>query len=49
MFFGGMIIIAANAGVHGRLSVMLLQPAMIGGQITAVNIIKTLILPSIIA
>ena len=49
MFFAGMIIIAANAGGAwspiGDVTTTLLW---IGGQISAVNIIKTLLLPSII-
>lgn len=49
LFFAGMIIIAANAGGAwtpiGDVTTTMLW---IGGQITALNIIKTLILPSIV-
>jgi Na+/H+ antiporter NhaD/arsenite permease-like protein len=49
MFFGGMIIIAANAGgAWSPIGDVTTTMLWIGGQITAVNIIKTLILPSII-
>jgi Na+/H+ antiporter NhaD/arsenite permease-like protein len=49
MFFGGMIIIAANAGgAWSPIGDVTTTMLWIGGQITAVNIIKTLILPSIV-
>ena len=49
LFFGGMIVIAANAGgAWSPIGDVTTTMLWIGGQITAVNIIKTLILPSIV-
>lgn len=49
LFFGGMIVIAANAGgAWSPIGDVTTTMLWIGGQITAVNIIKTLILPSMI-
>ncbi len=49
LFFGGMIVIAANAGgAWSPIGDVTTTMLWIGGQITAVNIIKTLLLPSIV-
>jgi Na+/H+ antiporter NhaD/arsenite permease-like protein len=49
LFFAGMIVIAANAGgAWSPIGDVTTTMLWIGGQITAVNIIKTLILPSVI-
>ena len=49
MFFSGMIIIAANAGgAWSPIGDVTTTMLWIGGQISAVNIIKTLLLPSIV-
>ncbi|WP_276373260.1 sodium:proton antiporter NhaD [Chryseolinea sp. H1M3-3] len=49
LFFAGMIVIAANAGgAWSPIGDVTTTMLWIGGQITAVNIIKTLILPSIV-
>lgn len=49
MFYAGMVIIAANAGgAWSPIGDVTTTMLWIGGQITAVNIIKTLILPSIV-
>src|SRR5688572_2976482 len=49
MFFAGMIVIAANAGgAWSPIGDVTTTMLWIGGQITAVNIIKTLLLPSIV-
>jgi Na+/H+ antiporter NhaD/arsenite permease-like protein len=49
MFFSGMIIIAANAGgAWSPIGDVTTTMLWIGGQITSVNIIKTLLLPSIV-
>jgi Na+/H+ antiporter NhaD/arsenite permease-like protein len=49
LFFGGMIVIAANAGgAWSPIGDVTTTMLWIGGQITALNIIKTLILPSMI-
>jgi Na+/H+ antiporter NhaD/arsenite permease-like protein len=49
LFFGGMIVIAANAGgAWSPIGDVTTTMLWIGGQISAVNIIKTLILPSIV-
>lgn len=50
MFFGGMIIIAANAGgAWSPIGDVTTTMLWIGGNITSANIIKTLILPSIVS
>ena len=49
MFFAGMIVIAANAGgAWSPIGDVTTTMLWIGGQISAVNIIKTLLLPSIV-
>jgi Na+/H+ antiporter NhaD/arsenite permease-like protein len=49
LFFGGMIVIAANAGgAWSPIGDVTTTMLWIGGQISAVNIIKTLILPSMV-
>ncbi|MBS1741734.1 MAG: sodium:proton antiporter NhaD [Bacteroidetes bacterium] len=49
LWFAGMIVIAANAGgAWSPLGDVTTTMLWIGGQITAINIIKTLILPSIV-
>jgi Na+/H+ antiporter NhaD/arsenite permease-like protein len=49
LFFAGMIVIAANAGgAWSPIGDVTTTMLWIGGQISAVNIIKTLILPSIV-
>lgn len=49
LFFAGMIVIAANAGgAWSPIGDVTTTMLWIGGQISAVNIIKTLILPSVI-
>jgi Na+/H+ antiporter NhaD/arsenite permease-like protein len=49
LFFAGMVVIAANAGgAWSPIGDVTTTMLWIGGQITAVNIIKTLILPSIV-
>lgn len=49
LFFAGMIVIAANAGgAWSPIGDVTTTMLWIGGQITAINIIKTLILPSIV-
>ena len=49
LFFGGMIVIAANAGgAWSPIGDVTTTMLWIGGQISAMNIIKTLFLPSII-
>lgn len=49
MFFAGMVVIAANAGgAWSPIGDVTTTMLWIGGQITAANIIKTLILPSIV-
>ncbi len=49
LFFGGMIVIAANAGgAWSPIGDVTTTMLWIGGQITSANIIKTLILPSIV-
>ena len=49
LFFGGMIVIAANAGgAWSPIGDVTTTMLWIGGQISAVNIIKTLLLPSIV-
>ncbi len=49
LFFGGMIVIAANAGgAWSPIGDVTTTMLWIGGQITAVNIIKTLIIPSVV-
>src|SRR5918995_3217958 len=49
LFFAGMIVIAANAGgAWSPIGDVTTTMLWIGGQISAVNIIKTLLLPSII-
>ncbi|HEX6225524.1 MAG TPA: sodium:proton antiporter NhaD [Chryseolinea sp.] len=49
LFFAGMIVIAANAGgAWSPIGDVTTTMLWIGGQITAVNIIKTLLLPSIV-
>ena len=49
LFFVGMIVIAANAGgAWSPIGDVTTTMLWIGGQISAVNIIKTLILPSIV-
>ena len=49
MFFVGMIVIAANAGgAWSPIGDVTTTMLWIGGQISAVNIIKTLLLPSIV-
>jgi Na+/H+ antiporter NhaD/arsenite permease-like protein len=49
LFFGGMIVIAANAGgAWSPIGDVTTTMLWIGGQISAVNIIKTLLLPSMI-
>ena len=49
MFFAGMVIVAANAGgAWSPIGDVTTTMLWIGGQVTAANIIKTLILPSII-
>ena len=50
LWFAGMIIIAANAGgAWSPLGDVTTTMLWIGGQITAINIMKTLILPSLVA
>jgi Na+/H+ antiporter NhaD/arsenite permease-like protein len=49
LFFGGMIVIAANAGgAWSPIGDVTTTMLWIGGQISSVNIMKTLILPSIV-
>ena len=49
LFFGGMIVIAANAGgAWSPIGDVTTTMLWIGGQITALNIIKTLLLPSMV-
>jgi Na+/H+ antiporter NhaD/arsenite permease-like protein len=49
LFFAGMIVVAANAGgAWSPIGDVTTTMLWIGGQITAVNIVKTLILPSIV-
>jgi Na+/H+ antiporter NhaD/arsenite permease-like protein len=49
LFFAGMIVVAANAGgAWSPIGDVTTTMLWIGGQITAVNIMKTLILPSIV-
>ena len=49
LFFVGMIVIAANAGgAWSPIGDVTTTMLWIGGQISAVNIIKTLLLPSIV-
>ncbi|MBX2965315.1 MAG: sodium:proton antiporter NhaD [Cyclobacteriaceae bacterium] len=49
LFFAGMVVIAANAGgAWSPIGDVTTTMLWIGGQITAVNIMKTLILPSIV-
>lgn len=49
MFFAGMVVIAANAGgAWSPIGDVTTTMLWIGGQITAANIIKMLILPSIV-
>lgn len=49
LFFAGMIVVAANAGgAWSPIGDVTTTMLWIGGQITAVNIVKTLLLPSIV-